>query len=129
MSIDGFGGNEQELGVEGEATQDNVDLDGQLIQEQFHSTAVGCISNDFYVDEFKWEEEQQEEDRIGDIVSSDSDGSDDDHGGTDAMPTPVDATLVPVHTMPLPVPTEVLHGVRFINPRSLEDRLLRQGSA
>ena len=28
--IDGFGGNEQELGVEGEATQDNMDLDGQL---------------------------------------------------------------------------------------------------
>ena len=27
-SIDGFGGNEQEIGVEGEATQDNMDLDG-----------------------------------------------------------------------------------------------------
>ena len=27
-SIDGFGGNEQELGVEGEATQENMDLDG-----------------------------------------------------------------------------------------------------
>ena len=30
-SIDGFGGNEKELGVEGEATQDNMDLDGQLM--------------------------------------------------------------------------------------------------
>jgi len=29
-SIDSFGGNEQEIGVEGEATQDNMDLDGQL---------------------------------------------------------------------------------------------------
>ena len=29
-SIDGVGGNEQELGVEGEATQGNMDLDGQL---------------------------------------------------------------------------------------------------
>ena len=75
-SIDGFGGNEKELGVKGEATQDNMDLDGQLMQEQFHSTAVGCISNDFDVNEFKREEE--EEDRIGDVVSSDSDDSDDD---------------------------------------------------
>ena len=32
-SIDGFGGNGQELGVKGEATQDNMDLDGQLTQE------------------------------------------------------------------------------------------------
>ena len=30
LSIDGFGGNEKELGVEGEAIQDNKDLDGQL---------------------------------------------------------------------------------------------------
>ena len=30
-SIDGVGGNEQELGVEGEATQGNMDLDGQLM--------------------------------------------------------------------------------------------------
>ena len=44
-SIDGFGGNEQEFRVEGEATQDNMHLDGQLTQEQFHSTVVGCISN------------------------------------------------------------------------------------
>ena len=35
-SSDGVGGNEQELGVEGEATQGNMDLDGQLMQEQFH---------------------------------------------------------------------------------------------
>ena len=33
LSIDGFGGNEKELGVKGEATQDNMDLDGQLTQE------------------------------------------------------------------------------------------------
>ena len=39
-SIDGVGGNEQDLGVEGEATQGNMDLDSQLTQEQFHSTAV-----------------------------------------------------------------------------------------
>jgi len=34
-SIDGVGGNEQELGVKGEATQGNMDLDDQLTQEQF----------------------------------------------------------------------------------------------
>ena len=55
------------------------------------------------------EEEQEEEDRIGDVVSSDSD---DDQGGTNAMSTPVDAMLVPVYTMPLLVPTEVLHGIQ-----------------
>ena len=27
------------------------------------------------------------------------------------MPTPVDAMLVPIHAMPLPVPTEVLHAM------------------
>ena len=111
QSIDGFGGNEQELGVEGEASQDNMDLDGQLTQEQFHSTAVGCISNDFDVNEFeREEEEQEEEDRIDDVVSSDSDDYDEDQGGTDAMPTSPDDMAVPVHNMPLPVPTEVLHG-------------------
>ena len=73
-SIDGVGGNEQELGVEGEVTQDNMDLNGQLTQEQFHSTTVGYISNNFDVNEFeREEEEQEEEDRIGDVVSSDSD--------------------------------------------------------
>ena len=81
-----------------------------MTQEQFHSTAVDCISNDFDVNEFELEEEE-EEDRIGDVVSSDSDDSDDDQGGTDAMPTPVDAIPVLVHTMPLSVPIEVLHGV------------------
>ena len=99
------------MGVEGEAAQGNMDLDGQLMQEQFHSSQVGCISNDFDVNEFELEEEQEEEDRIGDVVSSDSDDSDDDQGGTDAMPTPVDTMPVPVHTMPLSVPTEVLHGI------------------
>ena len=82
-------------------------MDGQLTQEQFHSTTVGYISNDFDVNEFEREEEQ-EEDRIGDVVSSDSN---DDQGGTYAMPTPVDAMPVPVHAMPLPVPTEVLHAM------------------
>ena len=110
-SIDGVGGNEQELGVEGEATQGNMDLDGQLTQEQFHSTTVGYISNNFDVNEFEREEVEQEEDRIGDVVSSDSDDSDDDQGGTDAMPTPIHAMPVPAHTMPLPVPTEVLHAM------------------
>ena len=99
-SIDGFGGNEQELGVEEEATQDNMDLNGQLMQEQFHSTIVGYISNDFDVNKF---ERKEEEDRIGDVVSSDSDDSDDDQGDTDAVATPADAMPVPVHTMPLPV--------------------------
>ena len=110
-SIDGFGGNEHELWVEGEATQDNMNLDGQLTQEQFYSTTVGCISHDFDVNDFEREEEQEEEDRIGDVVSSDSDDSDDDQGGTDAMPTSADAIPVLVHTLPLPVPIEVLHGV------------------
>ena len=56
-----------------------MDLDGQLTQEQFHSSQVGCISNDFDVNEFKRkEEEQEEEDRIGDVVSSDLDDSDGD---------------------------------------------------
>ena len=41
-SIDGVGGNEQELGVEGEATQGNMDLDGQLTRDQLHSTPAGC---------------------------------------------------------------------------------------
>ena len=53
-----------------------MDLDGQLTQEQFHSSQVGCISNNFDVNEFELEEEEQEEeDRIGDVVSSDSDDS------------------------------------------------------
>ena len=64
------------MGVEGEAAQGNMDLDGQLMQEQFHSSQVGYISNDFDVNEFELEE--VEEDRIGDVVSSDSDDSDAD---------------------------------------------------
>ena len=79
-----------------------MDLDGQLMQEQFHSTAVGCISNDFDVNEFEREEEQ-EEDRIGDVVSSDSDDLDGDQGDRHAMPTPVDAMPIPIHGMPLPI--------------------------
>ena len=111
-SIDDVGGNEQELGNDGEATQGNMDLDGQLTQEQFHSNAVGCISNDCDVNDFEQEEEEQEEeDRIGDVVSSDSDNFDDNQGGTDAMATSADAMPVLVRTMPLPVPTVVLHGV------------------
>jgi hypothetical protein len=91
------------------------------MQEQLHSTpmevddsrwfSVDCISNDFDVNEFEREEEQEQEDRIGDVVSSDSDDSDDDQGGRDAIPTSVDAMPVPVHAMPLPVPTEVLHAM------------------
>ena len=50
-------------------------------------------------------------DRIGDVVSSDSDDSDDDQGGRDAMPTPIDVMPVPVLDMPLPVPTKVLHAM------------------
>jgi hypothetical protein len=111
-SIDGVGGNEQEFGVKGEATQGNMDLDGQLMQKQFHSTLVGCISNDFDVNKFEREEEEQEEEnRIDDVVSSDSDDSDDDERGRDVMPTPVDAMPVPVRAMPLPVQAEVLHAM------------------
>ena len=55
-SIDGVAGNEQEFGVEGEATQGNMNLDGQLTQEQFYSTVVGCISNNFDVNAFQREE-------------------------------------------------------------------------
>ena len=56
-----------------------MDLDDQLTQEQFHSSQVGCISNDFDVNEFELEEKEQEkEDRIGDVVSSDSNDSDGD---------------------------------------------------
>ena len=78
-SIDGVGGNEQELGVEEKEAQGNMDLDGQLTHEQFYSSQVDCISNDFDVNEIKLEEEEQEdEDRTGDIVSSDSDDSDGD---------------------------------------------------
>ena len=57
------------------------------------------------------EEEQEEEDMIGDVVSSDSDYSNDDQGGRHAMPTPVDAMPVPIHSMPLPVPTEGFHAM------------------
>ena len=56
------------------------------------------------MNEFELEEEQEEEDKIGDVVSSDSGDSDDDQGGTYAMPTPV-------HAMSLLVPTKVLHAM------------------
>jgi hypothetical protein len=63
--------------------------------------SVGLISSDFDANEFQREEEEQEEDdRIGDVVSSDLEDLDDDQGGRDAMPTPVDAMLVSVHAMP-----------------------------
>ena len=51
----------------------------------------------------EFELEEEEEDRIGDVVSSDLDDSDDDQGGTNATPTMADA---------MPVPIEVLHGVQ-----------------
>ena len=105
------GDTQQECGVHVEPTMGTMDLDGQLTQEQFHSSQVGCISNDFDVNEFELEEEQEQEDRIGDVVGSDSDDSDDDQGGRHAMPTLVDAMLVPIHGMPLPVPTKVLHAM------------------
>ena len=99
------GDTQQECGVHVEPTMGTMDLDSVLMQEQLHSTPVGCISNDFDVNEFEREEEEQEEDRIGDVVSNDSDDSDDDQGGRDAMPIAVDAMPVPVRAMPLPVPT------------------------
>jgi hypothetical protein len=89
-----------------------MDLDGQLTQEQFHSGLVGTISNDFDVSEFEREEEEQaEEDRIGDVVSSDSEDPDDDQGGRVSMPTPVVPMPVPVHAMPSPVLALVLHAM------------------
>jgi hypothetical protein len=64
------------------------------------------------VNRFEWKEgEQEEKDKIIDAVSSDSDDSNDDQGGTDAMPTPVAPMPVPVHVMPLLEPTEVLHAM------------------
>ena len=44
-----------------------MDLDDQLTQEQFHSTAVGCISSDFNVNEFEREEEERRR-RIGSMM-------------------------------------------------------------
>jgi hypothetical protein len=109
---DGVGGDEKEFRAEGEGTQGNMDLDGQLMQEQFHSGPVGSISNDFDVSEFEREEEEQaEEDRIGDVVSSDSKDSDDDQGGRVAMPTLVVPMPVPVHAMPSLVLASVLHAM------------------
>ena len=78
--IDGVRDNEQERGVEGEATSCNMDLDNQLTQEQLHSTlmvvddsrrfSVGLISNGFDANEFQWEEqEQEEEDMIGEQLA------------------------------------------------------------
>jgi hypothetical protein len=62
--------------------------------------SVGLISSDFDANEFqREEEEQEEEDKIGDVVSSDLEDSDDDQGGRDAMPTLVDAMLVPIHAI------------------------------
>ena len=58
-------------------------------------------------------EREEEEDRIGDVVSSDSDDSDDDQGGRHAMPTPVDAMPISVHGMSLPIPTEVLNAIQY----------------
>ena len=49
---------------------------------------------------------------IGDVVSSDLDDSDDDQGDRHVMPTPVDAIEVPIHGMPLPVPTEVSYAIQ-----------------
>jgi hypothetical protein len=64
------------------------------------------------VSEFEREEEEQaEEDRIGDVVSSDSEDSDGDQEGRVAMPTPVVPMRVPVHAMSSPVPTSILHAM------------------
>jgi hypothetical protein len=97
-------GYNEEVGVQGEGTQGDIDLDGHLMQEHFYSTPVGCISNDFDVSEFAREEEEEMEDRMVDAVSSDSDDSDDENGV-------VDATAAPVGPMPAPVLVEVLHAM------------------
>jgi hypothetical protein len=112
---DGVGGDEEEFELEGDETQDNMDLDGQLTQEQFYSHPVGCISNDFDVRELEREEEEQaEEDRIGDVVSSDSepeDEDDDDQGDRVVLGTSVVPSLVPVHATPSYVLALVLHAM------------------
>jgi hypothetical protein len=99
----GVGYNE-EVGVQGEGTQGDIDLDGHLTQEHFHSTPVSCISNDFDVSEFAREEEEEMEDRMANAVSSDSDDSGDENGVADA-------TTTPVGPMPALVPAEVLHAM------------------
>jgi hypothetical protein len=94
-----------------EATPCNMDLDGQLTQEQLYSSptamevfrrvSVGLISNDFDANEFEQEEEEQEEeDRINDLVISDSEDSEDEEGGRHTMLSPVHAMPTPVNSMP-----------------------------
>ena len=64
------------------------------------------------MNEFELKKEvQEEDDRIGDVVSSDSDDSDGDQRDRHAMPILVDAMPIPVHGMPSPVPTKVLHAI------------------
>ena len=69
---------------------------------------------------------------ISDVVSSDSDDSDDDQGGRHAMPTPVDAMPVPIHSMPLPVPTEGFHAMpsqgRLVIDLSADDTPMIHGA-
>ena len=99
-SFDGVGGDGHECGVNVDATLGDMELDGQLTQEQLYLSQmavdesrrmlVGLINNDFDVDEFEQDEEKQaEEERIGDVVKSDLEDSDDEQGGRDAMPVPV----------------------------------------
>lgn len=89
----GYGVDEQEYGVDVDATQGDMELHSQLTQDQ-HCTnpieehEVGCINDNFDVGSYERdEEEQQEDETIGAKGISDSDSSDDDVGGMD-VPVP-----------------------------------------
>ena len=43
-----------------------IDLDGQLMQEQFHSNQVGCISSDFDVNDLNRKRRSRR--RIGSVM-------------------------------------------------------------
>lgn len=95
-SYDEYGGDEQDLGVDVDAGLVNMDLDGQLTQEAVHAPPmadddVGRINDDFDVQDFEREEQEEVDAQIvaKDDVSSDSDDSDDDEGAMRAVQVPV----------------------------------------
>ena len=60
------GDTQQECGVHVEPTMGTMDLDGQLMQEQFHSNQVGCISSDFDVNDLNRKRRSRR--RIGSVM-------------------------------------------------------------
>ena len=73
------------------------------------------------MNEFELEEEEQEEDRIGDVVSSDSDDSDDDQGDRHAMPAQGRlVTDLPADDTPM------IHGVELAKHNSMFHHHLTQ---